>query len=287
MRFIFLIIFFLLPLVSYPLDWKPLHEKAQKLILAEAQRVLDRQNPAAEDLYVLGLVYLNEYKPRQAENIFDKITGLDSKISEARWGKAESLRRRHQLEESKKILKEVIKSNPDFSPAYITLAYINFSQHNYNKAVELVYKVLKQGREKVDLISYTRAYLILAGSKGMIAHDAGPIAKVIHGTKILPNLRKAQELMPNSAGVHFGFGAFYLLAPTVIGGDINKAEESLKQAVRADPLFADVYVRLAQVYQRKGDIEKYKLYLEEALRLDSGNELALDIKNKICKFICF
>ena len=84
----------------------------------------------------------------------------------------------------------------------------------------------------------------------------------------------------------FGLGSFYLLAPAFAGGDINKAEEYLKKALAADPLFADVYVRLAQVYKLKGDKDNYRFYLEKAFKVDPENQLAVDIKSGKCKFIC-
>ena len=86
--------------------------------------------------------------------------------------------------------------------------------------------------------------------------------------------------------VLFGLGSFYLLAPALAGGNIDKAQEYLEIAVKNDSLFADAYVRLAQVYKIKGNDEKYRLYLDKASQIDPENELIADIKNKRCKFIC-
>jgi Tfp pilus assembly protein PilF len=93
-------------------------------------------------------------------------------------------------------------------------------------------------------------------------------------------------LRPNAAEVLLGLGSFYLLAPPIVGGDRNKAEDYLKRALLADPFLADTYVRLAQLYKIQGDNVKYELYLNEALKIDPQSELALDIKNKQCKFVC-
>ena len=120
----------------------------------------------------------------------------------------------------------------------------------------------------------------------MIAHYGGPLSKVINGTGVLPALRKAEALQPDNAGVLFGIGSYYLLAPGFAGGDRNAALDHLEKAVKADPLMADTYVRLAQAYKLKGNSEKYNVCLQKALEIDPQNELALDIKNKTCKFIC-
>ncbi len=120
----------------------------------------------------------------------------------------------------------------------------------------------------------------------MIAHYGGPLSKIINGTAVLPSLKAAEKLQPESAGVKFGLGSFYLLAPTLAGGDLERAEAYLKKAIEIDPLFVDAYVRLGQLYKIKGDSVRYNEYLNKALKIDSQNELALDIKNGKCKFIC-
>ncbi len=64
------------------------------------------------------------------------------------------------------------------------------------------------------------------------------------------------------------------------------ALEYLKEGIEIDPLFADAYVRLAQVYQMQQDEEKYQQYLNKTLQINPNNALAQDAKNKICKFNC-
>ena len=120
----------------------------------------------------------------------------------------------------------------------------------------------------MDLSNYTRAYLIIGGSYGMLAKYGGPLSKVFNGTQVLPNLKKAQALQPDSAAVLFGLGSFYFLAPAIAGGNINKALGYLMRAVVVDPLLADAYVRLAQVYRMKGDNANFEKYLNRALQID-------------------
>jgi tetratricopeptide (TPR) repeat protein len=199
---------------------------------------------------------------------------------------AEVLRRQHKLGESEKLLNEVTKLNPEFSPAYISLAYIKYIQFNFNEGVKLAGKVLSQGEKKVDRSNRVRAYLLLGGIKGTIAHYGGPISKLINGTSVLSNLKAAEVLQFGSAEVKLGLGSFYLLAPSFAGGDIGKAEEYLKKAIEIDPLLADSYVRLGQIYKARGDNAKYEAYLRKALEIDPQNELAIDISSGKCKFIC-
>ncbi|MBU1726191.1 MAG: hypothetical protein KJ880_00975 [Candidatus Omnitrophica bacterium] len=280
------LILFVITKQGYALEWQKLHNQADKITLDEASSSVRKNNDSIEDLYVLGLVNLNLHKDEQAKEVFEKVLSVDPKTIEAKWGVAEVLRRQHKPEESEKIVVSIIKERPDFSPAYITLAYIRYFQMRFNDSVRLANKVLAQGEKKVDLSNHVRAHLMLGGSKGMIAHYGGPISKIINGTAVLPNLRRAEEKQPDSAAVLFGLGSFYLLSPSIIGGDLDQAEKYFKKGIEADPLFADIYVRLGQLYQLKGDEQKYEFYLNKALEIDPQNELALDIKSRKCKFIC-
>jgi len=218
--------------------------------------------------------------------MFKKILQISPSSFEAQWGIAELLRRKHDLKGSQAMLKNIIKEEPGFSPALITLAYIRYTNKAYAESLTLAEKVLSQGKGAVDTSNYTRALLIVAGSKGMLAHYGGPLAKVTHGLGVLTYLKKAQDLQPDTAGVLFGFGGFYLLAPTIVGGNSDKAVEYLEKAIKADPFFTDAYVRLAQAYKVKGDKEKYAFYLKKAKQIDPQNELAIDVESGKCDFIC-
>jgi len=270
----------------YGLNWRSLHEEADIRGLSGALAAVAQKPGSIDDLYILGLVYLNMHKDKDAESIFNKILSLDPDAIEARWGVAEVLRRQHDLDKAEKLINEVMKSDYNFSPAYITLAYIQYILLDFNGSVRLAYKVIEQGRDKVDLSNYVRALLLVAGAKGMIAHYGGSLSKAINGTKVMPNLRKAKKLKPDSAGVTFGLGSYYLLAPALAGKDLVKAEEYLKRTIEIDPLFADAYVRLAQLYKLKGEKEKFQKYLSYAQDIDPGNELAQDIQSGECRFIC-
>lgn len=286
-KLVFVLVFFLFGInSSYGLDWKTLHEKADRISLNDALEKVKAKPNSMEDLYVLGLGYLNLHKDQEAEVAFNKILSQDPKIIEAQWGLAEVFRRQHHYDKSEELLTQVLKERPDFSPSYITLAYIRYTQMKFQEAVALSEKVLSQDDRKVDCSNITRAYLLRGGTKGMIAHYGGALSKIINGTAVLPSLKAAQKLQPNSAGVQFGLGSFYLLAPSLAGGDKDKAEGYLKKAIEVDPLLADAYVRLGQFYKIKGDDAKHKECIARALAIDPQNELALDVSSGACKFIC-
>jgi tetratricopeptide (TPR) repeat protein len=272
--------------IGYALDWKRVHEDADKKGLADAWYKLEKGLSSPEEAYLVGLLFLNQHKDQDAQKIFQDMLTKNPQSIEAKWGLAETFRRQNKLQESERILEEIIQSAPAFSPAYISLAYVKYTKLDFRRTVELASKVISQGREVVDLSNYTRAYLLLAGGKGMLADTGGIFTKVADGTQVLPNLRKAEELQPDDPAVLFGLGSFYFLAPGIAGGNIDKAKIYLERAINSDPLFADAYVRLAQVYKAKGDSQKFQEYLKKALEIDPRNALAQDARSKTCKFIC-
>lgn len=284
--FLTLFIFFSLPGPLFSLDWIRLHEKADNQSLESALEESRSDSSSMENLYVLGLVYFNLHRDSEAKTAFSEILNRNPGIIEAQWGIAEALRRQHKIEEAKVILNKVIMDNPEFSPAYISLAYIKYILMDFNGSVRLSLEIIQRGRERSDLSNFTRAYSMYAGAKGMIAHYGGLLSKAVNGLAVKPNLEKAFKLQPNSAAVLFGLGSYYFLAPVLAGGDKNKAQDYLKRAIEADPLFTDAYVRLAQLYKIRGDNEGYEFYIDKAFRLDPENILLLDHKSGRCKFIC-
>jgi len=275
------VVFLLLGGTAVAMDWKDIHERADRTSLSEAVAYQQKNPQSQEALYLLGIVLLNDYKIDEAENVLKRMLQADPQSIEARWGQAEVLRRRHEVDKAEKILEEIIKEDPEFSPAYITLAYMIFDKREYGRSIALASKVIRQGRHKVDLTNYTRAYLTIGGAKAMLADEGGIFSKLFQGTQILGYLKKAQELEPHSAGVLFGLGSFYALAPSIAGGDAEKGLALLKETIEVDPRFADAYARLAQIYFRRGETETARQYLADAKKLDPENPLTLRAEKEV------
>ncbi|MBU1124964.1 MAG: tetratricopeptide repeat protein [Candidatus Omnitrophica bacterium] len=271
---------------AFALDWKRLHEYADALSLQDAVSISLHNPDSLESLYVEGLVYLRQYDIDKAEGSFRRMQALDASSIESAWGIAECLRRRRDYPASIRALAHIVSESPNFSPAYITLAYIHYLQRDFERAAALALTVVKQGAEEVDHTNLVRGYSMFAGAKGMIAHYGGPLSKILNGRMVLPYLRKAERIDPESSAVLFGLGNYYLLIPAILGRNPAKAEEYFLRALKADPLFADVYARLAQVYKLRGEEERYREYIRKTLELDPGNEVALDIKKGTCLYVC-
>jgi tetratricopeptide (TPR) repeat protein len=270
----------------FALGWKDLHERADKTALQDALVSVKNNPGSVEDLYLLGLIYLHDHRDQEAKEVFNNILAIMPQETAAKWGLSETLRREHRFDESENMLEEITILSPGLAPAFISRAYIRYSKADFEGALKYAQRAISLGSGKLDTSNLVRAYLMLAGAKGMIAHYGGIFSKLIYGATVFSTIKKAESIQPDSPEVLFGLGSFYLLAPKIAGGNIDKAIDYLERAVRADPFFADSYARLAQAYKIKGDKDKYDTYLSKALEIDPQDELAIDIKNGSCRFIC-
>ena len=271
---------------SYALDWKSLNEQAETLSLPEARDQVARNPDDREAAYVLGVVYLRDYMVQEAKDIFKRMAARWPDFMEAHWGLAEALKREHNYEDSIPVFEKIIKSHPDFGPAYVSLGYIKYIQRSFKEAIGLTGKAINLGKEKADTTTLVRAHGIYAATRGMMAHFGGPLSKAINATSVRRHLKIAKELNPDYPTVNFGYASYYMFIPAIIGRDLNKAQELLKETIEKEPLFPDAYARLAQIYRFKGNQEQYETFIDKALQLDPMNEMALDIKNKTCQYIC-
>ncbi len=274
-------------MLGQPLDWIVLHNRADEITLDEAREQVEQDLPSLSDLYVLGLIHLNRGEPSEARDKFQRILAVDPDNRQARWGMAEVARRGHDYVGSRQTLEEIISHDPGFAPDLISLAYLEYINQDFKKAAEVSARVINLGRDKVDQSNYLRAHGLYAAAKGMIAHYGGLFSKAVNGAAVLRHLNIIRRIAPGSPIVNFGLGSYYLLIPPLFGRDLDKARHFLERTIAADPRFSDPYVRLAQVYRLKGNQTKYRELVEKALGLDPKNELALDVKNRTCRFICF
>ncbi len=63
---VFLPVLLFCPSLLFGMDWKMLHEKADKLTLQEAMESVVASKDSLDEQYILGLVYLNIHQDREA-----------------------------------------------------------------------------------------------------------------------------------------------------------------------------------------------------------------------------
>ena len=285
-RFFSLLVAVILTVPVYALDWRSAHARSANTELDAAIERVRKNNAAIDDYYLLALTYLNENEPDKALIVFNEVLVKDPQAYEARWGLAEVAVRRGDLEAGAKVFAEIISEHPDFIPAWISLAYVDFSRKDYSKALNTVTKVLEMGKDQTGEENYTRAYLVFAAIRGMMAAQGDSRVDYVYSQVPLLPYGAAKRLIPGSSQMYYGLGAFFLLSPACVGGDIDRAETYLKRAIDIGQDLAWPYACMAMVQKVRGDQKGYEAYLKKALKADDGNSLALFLKENSGNFVC-
>lgn len=151
---------------------------------------------------------------------------------------------------------EALKANPEFSPAFNALARLYARTGNWAKAVEYGEKALAADGEDVDLNALLAEAYEKTGDK----------------TKAAAFKAKA----PKNAR-----GLFNDAAKFINSGDTAKAEPLLKQAIEADPKFAQAYYELGMLYASNSKNADAKTYLSKYLELEPNGKDAATAKEML------
>ncbi|MFH1440797.1 MAG: tetratricopeptide repeat protein [Candidatus Omnitrophota bacterium] len=233
----------------------------------------EEQEPSAPVEYALE--FLKIRKDEQALAAAEKILAQETDNLEALWVKAEFLRRKGFTTQARDLLYQILNINPQHFSSLNSLAYIKYKNNDLNSSLSLVNKILNS--PGVDNNNLGMAYLMLATINSALAQDGNLVDKLFYSGKIKRYFLKAKELAPDLPEVYLGLGSFYLMAPSIIGGNYDKAIEELEQAVKLAPDFATVNIRLAQAYKMKGDNDKYRVYISRSKALDPNNEILKEL----------
>ncbi len=215
---------------------------------------------------------LKARKDNEAYQKSEQILTFEPYNIDALWIKAEVLRRQNNYKNSEELLRDILNNDPEHNPSLISLAYIEYNANKFDEAQNLIQRVLKsKGLEREE---QALAFMMLGAINSGRAQSGGwIISKIRYGTKIKSYFLKAEEIAPDLPEVHLALGTFYLHAPALVGGNLNKAISELERAVSIAPEFATAYARLAQAYKAKNDMAKYDLFIKKAKSLDPHDEV--------------
>lgn len=111
-----------------------------------------------------------------------------------------------------------------------------------------------------------------AASLGKWAKAAGIATQLKYKGRIKALIQQVEKLEPDyffSAPARF-WGAFYAVAPSFAGGDLNKSKVYFEKSLKQSPEYLGTKVLLAEVYlTKKGDKKEFEKALKEVL---SSNE---------------
>jgi tetratricopeptide (TPR) repeat protein len=172
---------------------------------------------------------------------------------------AKQLAKEKKFEEAKNILEDIIDGNDKNDEAFFLLGKMNMALRNFEDASENFEEAVELNKGNSDY------HFWLGRAYGADAMQSNFITKAILAPKIKTQFETAVALDGNNVGARVGLAQFYLQAPGIIGGDVDKAMEQGQALLKLDE--PNGRIILAQVYQEKGqnDLadEQYRLLLEK------------------------
>jgi Tfp pilus assembly protein PilF len=222
-----------------------------------------------------AMTLLRRRQDNAALLVFEKILETQPSNIQAFWGKAEILRRSRNYAESEKILQEAIKKDPGYAPPLISLAYLRYNDGQLPEARKILNSVRKN--KLLDNENRALIYILLGTINSKYSAEGGLLSKITYASGILRYFLKANELAPCLPEVHLALGTFYMKAPGILGGNLDRAIRELEQCLIIAPDFATAHARLAQAYEEKGDPVRYQLHLERVKALDPQNEVLKEL----------
>jgi tetratricopeptide (TPR) repeat protein len=146
-----------------------------------------------------------------------------------------------------------------------------------DKAIEAARKSIALKEESAD------AHSLLADLYGRKIAYGGMMAGMHFGPKITEENKRALALDDKNPRAWASLGRQYFFAPTMFGGDINKAVESLEKSLALDAQQDETWVWLAKAFQKQGDKPKARDAVQHALQLNPQSAFAKDTAASLAK----
>jgi len=259
---------------SFAADWKSPADLAIGMSQDAVAGLENKKNKSAQDVYILTIVYYRQFQLSKLKHLLGEeekrsVNGPALKLLQGIAFMGE-----HRYQESRAVLAGVIKTDPDFYPAAVALAHLDYLQKDFERAYQRAVQLIGK-RKELSRFHFTVSLMLAAGARGVLAKRNLLIAIPAY-FEVNGYLAEAQKQMPDSAEVLFAVGSYHLLTPGVAGGDLEKAIALLELSRQMTPLNPDVCVRLAQAYRAYGRSDVSGKYLRQAAQLDPRNELLVD-----------
>jgi tetratricopeptide (TPR) repeat protein len=206
---------------------------------------------------------------------------------------ASSLLQQGRVDEAAASLREILAAQPNDAEAHQLLCRVFYAQDMADKAIEECELAVANAPGSSD------NQLWLGRAYGYKASHASPFAALGLAIKVRNAFERAVQLDPENIHAMSDLGEFYVAAPSLIGGGLDKAQalaakmqphypaqahrllaliaEKQKDNVAAEAEFtsavaagktADAYIDLGQFYQRHNQLDKMRAALQSGISAD-------------------
>ncbi|MBU0476020.1 MAG: tetratricopeptide repeat protein [Bacteroidetes bacterium] len=159
----------------------------------------------------------------------------------------------NKFKEAVTILKNIVNNDSKNHTAYYNLGRAYFGLKNYEDASEAF-------EEAIDLNEKEANYHFWLGqSYAMEAQEANIISQAMLASDILEEFEKTVELDPKHIPGRIGVINFYIAAPGIMGGDIDKAKYNANELIKLEEKSGRL--ALARIYLKQEKMDSLKIQL--------------------------
>jgi len=204
--------------------------------------------------YLLGLIHMDQDKHSDAISDFTNALRIDSTNVEYRFLLADAFIEKRWFDDAIAELEPLVNRYPDSARFWQRLGYAYNHSGRYKKAVAAYRKALELVPERRDYKENLASALINRGAELQTAKEMNKARSCyLQAIKIVPTAWPAYN---------------NLIAIEIEEGNIETAEEMLKEVLKVNPYGPELNLNMANLRERKGEIEKAIEYFEKASRLN-------------------
>ncbi len=157
-----------------------------------------------------------------------------------------------------------LQNDPNDAAAAAGMATVSLARGQNKAGVDWAHKA-------IALAPQDATYQMLLGvAYGQYVHDVSIVSQLGIAYKVRDAFQQAVQLDPDNAQARAGLAKYYILAPGIAGGSINKADEQIAALDKLDPVQAAV-VRATRAQEDKNN-QKTETYLRKAANLDKSGD---------------
>jgi len=167
---------------------------------------------------------------------------------------AKKLFEERKYEESQKLLSPIDDDDRDYAAAQYYLGRIAFAKKEYDDAADYFEEATEANDKEAEYFTW------LGDTYGTIAGDANVITQGMLAPKMKSAWEKAIALDSKNIGSRLSLIQYYLQAPSIMGGSVEKAKEVAGQVSKIKP--AEGHRQLGNIYlKEKNTVEAEKQFI--------------------------
>jgi Tfp pilus assembly protein PilF len=173
-----------------------------------------------------------------------------------------SLVAQKKYDQAKKVFEKIVEKNDNDAEAHFRLGMIfldrGYKSRNVDDAVDEIEKAVDLNPKNAE---YQFRYGVALGEK---TQHAGMIKKAFLAPKVKTAFLRAVELDPRLVQARIGLAQYYLMAPSIMGGDEEEGWKQLDEVIKQDEVLGRV-VRASMLMRAKkneGAEKEYKILVQ-------------------------